>query len=237
MKFISPALLLILLLCESLFGQAPRPAVPTPTFHIKGTITDPTGAVMPKARIRFQSKQLDGAMPANDTGIYETELPLGDYTMSVQSPGFRPYRRPLFRVTAPASLTFDVTLAVASTCDLVVVPSTPENRAAAEKEFCLHEDFLPLPSKDGVEYQLYIRYVKHTAVGDKNNYSGEKYPSEDPVFVAYNLFSLQADRVTYDSTTRIIEASGNVLVMNESSAPQRADYVVLKMEDGQAVQR
>jgi len=79
--------------------------------------------------------------------------------------------------------------------------------------------------------------VKHTAVGDKNNYSGEKYPSEDPVFVAYNLFSLQADRVTYDSTTRIIEASGNVLVMNESSAPQRADYVVLKMEDGQAVQR
>ena len=192
---------------------------------------------MPKARIGFQSKQLDGSLPANDAGVYETELPLGDYTMTVQSPGFRPYRRPLFRVTAPASLTFDVTLTVASTCDLVVVPPTPENQAAAEKEFCLHEDLFPLPSKDGVQYQLYIRYVRHTAVGDKNAYSGAKYPNEDPVFVAYNLFSLQADRVTYDSTNRIIEASGNVLVVNESGAPQRGDYASFKMEDGQAARR
>lgn len=237
MKFISLALLLMLLLCESLFGQAQGPTVPTPTFHIRGTVTDPSGAVIPKARIGFQSKHLDGALPTTGAGVYETELPLGDYTMTVQSPGFRPYRRPLFRVTAPANLTFDVTLTIAPTCDLVVVPPTPESRAAAEKEFCLREDFFPLPSKDGVQYQLYIRYVKHTAVGGKNNYSGGKYPNEDPVFVAYNLFSLQADRVAYDSTNRIIEASGNVLVVNESGALQRGDYVSFKLEEGQAARK
>jgi Carboxypeptidase regulatory-like domain len=234
---ISPVSLVILLLCESLFGQASNSVTRTQTFHVKGTITDPSGAVIPRARVGFQSKQLVGALPTNDAGVYETELPLGDYTLTVQSPGFRPYRRPLFRVTAPASLTFDVTRTVASTCDLVVVPPTSKNLAAAEKEFCLREDFLPLPSEDGVQYQLYIRYVKHTAVGNKNNYSGEKYPNEDPVFVAYNLFSLQADRVTYDSTSRIIEASGNVLVVNESGAPLRGDYASFKMEGGQAARR
>jgi hypothetical protein len=236
MALISPGLLVILLLCESLFGQG-GPLVQTPTFHIKGTITDETGAVIPRAKIGFQSKELDGALPTNDTGVYETELPLGDYTMTVQSPGFRPYRRPLFRVTAPASLTFDVTLAVASTCDLVVVPPTSENLAAAQKEFCLREDFFPIPSKDGVPFQLYIRYVKRAPTGTSYGYSGQKFPNEDPVFVAYNLFSLQADRVAYDEKSRTIEASGNVIVGSEPAKSQRADFAAFKLEDGQAVQK
>jgi hypothetical protein len=232
MKSLYSAFLLLPLLCSSLFGQSAPQAM---TFHVQGKVTDPTEAVIPGAKITFQSRQLgDKVVTTNGVGAYEADLPLGDYTMTLQSPGFRPYRRPPFRVTAPNSLTFDVTLTVASTCDLVVVPPTPENRASAEKEFCLREDFFSLPSKDGVQYQLYIRYVKHTVVGDKNNYSGEKYPNEDPVFVAYNLFSLQADRVTYDSTSRIIEASGNVLVLNESGALQHVDYASFKMEDGQA---
>lgn len=196
MKPISLTLTVILFLWKSPCGQAQGAVIQTPTFHVKGTVTDPSGAVIPKANVGFQSRKLDGALPTNDAGVYETELPLGDYTMTVQSPGFRPYRRPLFRVTTSASLTFDVTLPVAPTCDLVIVPAFPQNKAAAEKEFCLREDFFPIPSSAGVPFQLYVRYVRHKVTGDIHSYTCEKSPNEDPVFVAYNLFSLQADRVT-----------------------------------------
>jgi hypothetical protein len=200
-------------------------------------MTDPTDAVIQGAKVTFESEQVKKTVITSGAGIYETDLPLGDYTMTVHVAGFRPYRRPLFRVTAASGLTFDVTLSVASTCDLVVVPATPQNLAAAEKEFCLHEDVFPISSRNGAPFQLYIRYVKHMDIAGRYTYTGQKIPNEDPVFVAYNLFSLRADRVTYDEKSGMIEASGNVVVVDESGKPQHADYASFKVEDGQAVQR
>jgi hypothetical protein len=200
-------------------------------------MTDPTAAVIQGAKVTFESEQVKKTVITSGAGIYETDLPLGEYIMTVHVPGFRPYRRPLFRVTGASGLTFDITLSVASTCDLVVVPATPQNLAAAEKEFCLHEDVFPISSTNGVPFQLYIRYVKHMEIDGRYTYTGQKLPNEDPVFVAYNLFSLRADRVTYDEKSHMLEASGNVVVVNESGEPQHADYASFKVEDGQAAQR
>lgn len=176
----------------------------------------------------------------NDAGVFEADLPLGNYTMTAEFQGFRPYHRPLFRVTAPTSPVFDVTLPVQSTCDIVVVNSsggsaTPDEWVAAEKERCLKEDFLSIASKEGIPFQLYIRYVTHTVIGDKSTYAGWKNPYEDPVFVSYNLFSLWADTVTYDAKKQAIEASGNVAVVDESGTKHRADSMSFKIENGQAV--
>jgi hypothetical protein len=231
--------LTVLLFCGTLFGQSASPATPSQTFHVRVTITDPSGAVIRRAKIAFQNKQFDKTVTTNDVGVYEADLPLGNYTMTAQSMGFRPYRRPLFRVTSAAGIAFDVTLPVQSTCDIVVVNSeggaaTPEEWAGAKKELCLHEDFLPAPSRDGVPFELYIRYVKHTVVRDRYTYTGEKTPNEDPVFVAYNLFSLRADEVVYVVTSRTIKASGNVVAIDESGATQRADTMSFKLENGQA---
>jgi hypothetical protein len=204
---------------------------------VHGTIIDPLDGVIPGAKVTFVTGQLTTSLNSNNRGVYELDLPLGDYTMTVQSPGFRPYRRPLFRAAAPASLTFDVTLTVAPICDLVVVPLTPESWAAAEKEFLSTRRFFPIPSKNGVPFQPYIRYVKRVPRGTSYAYGGQRFPNEDPVFVAYNLFLLQADRVTYDERYRIIEASGNVIVGSEPAKSQRADFAAFKLEDGQAVQK
>jgi len=66
------------------------------------------------------------------------------------------------------------------------------------------------------------------------SYTGERTREyHTPVFVAYNLFSLQADKVSYDVQKRTIEASGNVIAVNESGASQRADSMALKIENGQ----
>ena len=51
-------------------------------------------------------------------------------------------------------------------------------------------------------------------------YTGERTRQyQTPVFVAYNLFSLQADKVTYDAQKRTIEATGNVIAVSESGQP------------------
>ena len=112
--------------------------------------------------------------------------------------------------------------------------TTPEEWAAARKELCLHEDFFPTPSRDGVPFELYIRYGKHTPVRDRYTYTGEKVPNDDPVFVAYNLFSLRADEVTYVATSRMIKASGNLVAIDESGATQRADSMSFNIENGKA---
>ena len=78
------------------------------------------------------------------------------------------------------------------------------------------------------------RYTRGKRADKSHSYTGEKAPYEDPVFVAYNLFSLQADRVTYDEKSRIIEASGNVVVADGLGTTQRADAMSFEIDDGRA---
>jgi|ERR1022692_1024402 hypothetical protein len=239
MKLISPALLLILMLRGFLLGQASAPVTQPQTFHIKGTITDPIEAVVPRAKVTFQGERLSKTVTPNDSGVYEADLPLGDYTMTTEAKGLRTYQRPLFRVTSPTSLTFNIVLPGGKIVDRVETPATPEQIATANRASTVDlpyygEELLPVPSSDGVPHEIYIRYTRGKRADKSHSYTGEKAPYEDPVFVAYNLFSLQADRVTYDEKSRIIEASGNVVVADGLGTTQRADAMSFEIDDGRA---
>jgi Carboxypeptidase regulatory-like domain len=229
--------LTVLFLSATVLGQSATPA--TQTFHVRGTITDQSGAVIPKAKVVFQSTQSDKTVTTNERGVYEADLPFGTYTMTAQVVGFKPYRRPFFRVVSTQTIAFDFTLPVQPTCDLQVVrtdggTATPEDWEAAWKEFCFREDSFSVPSSDGVPFQVWIRYVKHAVSGDRYSYTGEKAPNDDPVFVAYNLFSLRADEVTYDAKNRTIRAIGNVVAMDEAGITQRTNTMHVRFENGQA---
>jgi hypothetical protein len=237
MRLLLPTSLVVFAVCESLFGQDAAPAPQPQTFHVRGTITDPSGAVIPGAKVKFQKEHVKTTVLTSGAGVYEADLPLGDYTMAAEVAGFRPFRRPLFRVGERINLTFNVVLPVASTCDPVIIgPATGQDWAAA-RELCLHEDFFQAPSTDGIPYQVYIRYVKRSAVGDSHSYASAKFPVEDRVFLAYNLFSLQADTVSYDEKSRIVEASGNVVVEDESGTSRPADNASFRMVEGRAERR
>ncbi len=232
------SLFAILVLALPSFPQSPAKLLQPQVFDVKGTITDATGAVIPRVKITFRSKGLSKAVFTNDRGIYGANLPVGDYIMTAEIFGFRPYRRPLFRVTSPATLDFDIILAVQPSCDIVVVAASghatiPRDWADAEKEFCSHEEFLPSPSNDGVPFQLYVRYAHRRHADDIYAFDGEK-KTKEPIFLAYNLFSLQADEVIYDAKNRTINASGNVVVVDESGTTQRADSMTFKIENGKA---
>ena len=130
-----------------LSGQSSEPVTQPRTFHIRGTVTDPIGAVVPNVKITFQSGQLTQTLVTNDAGRYEADLPIGNYTMAAQTKGFKTYHRPFFRVSAPSNLTFDVRLQLGRCGDMVIVNSSGKPPTDAEiyaaTESCRHEDLFP----------------------------------------------------------------------------------------------
>jgi lipopolysaccharide assembly outer membrane protein LptD (OstA) len=52
--------------------------------------------------------------------------------------------------------------------------------------------------------------------------------------VAYNLFTLQADRVDYDVQNRTLEATGNVATVSPNGVTQHADSLTFKFANGEA---
>jgi hypothetical protein len=231
------------LLCATAFGQAAVPAPQPQTFHVRGTITDPTGALIPRINVTFQGEQLTKTVTTNEVGVYEADLPLGVYSMTTQGRGFVSYRRPLFRVTSPTTAVLNATLSIGNPCGDMVIgnssgrPVTDEEMRAAT-EHCRRDEVFEIPAADGAKFQLSIRYGSREGQGTAHSYTGEKTRQyETPVFVAYNLFSLRADKVAYDEKSRIVEASGNVVVEDESGTSRPADHASFKMVDGRAKRR
>lgn len=214
-----------------LFGQSATSEAQSPTFHVRGTVRDASGAAVYGVKIAFRNEQASKSMLTNDAGKYEADLPLGSYTMTAAGIGFQPYVRPTFRVTSPASLTFDVVMHASGDCEIPIFDLsgivTAEEWAAAQKPSCLLEDFFPVPSQDA-PFNVSFRYRSRTVAGNTTSYAG-------PVFVAYNLFSLRADRVTYDSKNKSLQASGHVVAVNEPGTIQRADSIAFTLADGQAI--
>jgi hypothetical protein len=238
MKFIAATLFFVVLGAFS-FGRASAPTSQTQMFHVRGTVTDPIGAVIPNGKLTFQSGQSIRTLITNNLGAYDADLPPGAYTMKVQVNGFRTYYRPLFRVTSPTAVTFDVSLQVDSCGDMIVAnssgkPVSNEQYWEATK-FCAHEDVFPVPSNGGLAFEVSIQFGTRTVDGSAYAYEGEKSPYELPVFVAYNLFSMRADKVIYYTKSGILLASGNVLVQDETGERQ-VDSITFKVDDGRATQ-
>jgi len=105
----------------------------------------------------------------------------------------------------------------------------------AHKAACSREESFLIPSEDHVPFELYIHYGTRALSGSTYSYGDRKSPYGDPVFVAYNLLSLQADKVAYNAASRVIEAKGNVTYVSESGQTQRADSLAFRIKGGQAV--
>ena len=93
-------------------------------------------------------------------------------------------------------------------------------------------DVYPIPSPDDAPFELYIRYDVRTPTADAIAYDGAS--TIDPVFVAYDLFSLRADHVIFDGKNHTLMASGNVVVEAENGTEQHSDRLAFRFENGHA---
>jgi len=111
-------LIILCALCAvAVFAQSDRGT-------ITGTILDPTGAVVPGAKI-VATNTLTGAKSdavATDTGNYTlSELPVGTYNLAVEVSGFKKTLRTGIEVQVAQTVRLDVRLEVGSSADTVTV--------------------------------------------------------------------------------------------------------------------
>ena len=116
MKLISNIALLILS-ASAAFGQ-------TGLATVTGTITDQSGAPVPNAPVVIRSSDtgttFQGA--SSSTGNYTvSQLPVGDYELSVTVAGFKKYTHTNFHLAAGQTMGEDIALQVGQTTDSVTV--------------------------------------------------------------------------------------------------------------------
>jgi Carboxypeptidase regulatory-like domain len=232
-------------LCLVSYAQ-PIPSLSQKIFRVRGEVGDTYSSAIAGAQVKFEGSNRTETVTSDRRGFYRAELPVGLYTMTVEkgSPGSgKYYRRPLFEVLSPKTILLDATLYPSlPSCDPGVVferrpdgTTKSEIRAAPDtlRDVCGGWDRYPLPSKEGVPFELLVRYSGRVRRGGERIYNGG---FRNPVLIAFNLFTLTADQVTYDLDKRIVLAVGNVTTTNGSAGSAHANSMKLKIAN-HSVQR
>ena len=131
--------------------------IATTTASISGTVTDPSGAVVPGAAVTLISseKGVTRSFTTENTGRYFfTQLPPALYTLTVRARGFEAYQQAGLVLNAAQSASQDVTLTIGSETQSISVVAdasqlnTDNSNIAAD-----------IPGKDITEYPLNTRNV------------------------------------------------------------------------------
>ncbi|MHB8655454.1 MAG: carboxypeptidase-like regulatory domain-containing protein [Terriglobia bacterium] len=93
---------------------------------ISGYIKDPSGAVVPNAKVTVQNQSgLERQATTNESGFYTvTNLPPGFYTMSAEAAGFNKYETKDNKLDPSSNLALDATLAVGAATQTVNVTAS-----------------------------------------------------------------------------------------------------------------
>src|SRR5262245_46598109 len=95
------------------------------TVLLRGTILDPSGAVIPGADLKAsQAGKVVAERKSDATGNFSFDLPAGDYRLEVSAPEFRPYSQTV-RVT-PNMRPLSISLVVATINAAVDVAPTED---------------------------------------------------------------------------------------------------------------
>ena len=113
---------LLLAICVPLFSLAP--AIAQDTASIVGTVTDSSGAAMPKVKITVSDpdKGIDRPTTTDSVGAYKVGfLPIGTYTVTAEVPGFQRYQQTDIVLQVGQIQRVDVQMTVGSTTQKVTV--------------------------------------------------------------------------------------------------------------------
>lgn len=94
------------------------------TAAVRGVVTDPTGASVPRATVSVieADRNVPHKAVTDEAGRYVvTALPPGNYTLTVEASGFKKYVRSVFALTVQQQATIDVSLEVGDVASTVEV--------------------------------------------------------------------------------------------------------------------
>jgi hypothetical protein len=97
------------------------------TGSISGTVTDPTGSVVPGASVTAHNTEtgIDTATQTNAQGFYSfPALPIGKYEVSIKATGFKDYRQTGLTLDATVALRVDAAMEVGAVAVEVTVQSS-----------------------------------------------------------------------------------------------------------------
>ncbi|MFN0084930.1 MAG: carboxypeptidase regulatory-like domain-containing protein, partial [Blastocatellia bacterium] len=122
MRFLVGVAAMSLLLAAAVFGQ-------TGTSRITGTVSDPTGAVVPNVKVSIRNEATGVSFTAvtSSTGAYSFDsLPVGSYEVRVEAQGFRSFTSSanILRVGSP--LVVDVAMQIGAASEVVSVQGSYE---------------------------------------------------------------------------------------------------------------
>lgn len=159
-KLLSAAVLCSVLLA---FGILTRPAwTQEVTATIVGTITDPSGAAVPDAKVTATSVErgTNYTAESNGAGLYRiAQLPVGSYTLKVERTGFSTAVQAPFVLTMNQIARIDIALkvgAVSTTLEVTTAPPVLQSESTQVSTIinAATNDNLPLASRNYVQLTL-----------------------------------------------------------------------------------
>ena len=106
------------------------PSAPATTGTLRGHITDPSGALIPGAKVTVSnaSGAVVGSTAADSSGAYSTSgLPPGGYILNATFAGFAPFNSPLIVLAAGQSKRVDISMAIeVAQQSVTVTDDTPQ---------------------------------------------------------------------------------------------------------------
>lgn len=104
--FIATAILSITLTASSISFAQQNPGM------LVGLINDPVGARIANAKINIEGNNLKKEIRSSAEGVFQIDLPAGTYQISIESPGFRTFKRKDLQIKSNITKALDVVLDV-----------------------------------------------------------------------------------------------------------------------------
>jgi hypothetical protein len=207
------------------------------TAHIQGEVFNYNHSPVFRAEVKFTNNKFRRSVFTDKNGFYETDLPYGLYAMAVTSEGLPEYVRPPFRIVAPVNLNFDVNLDPHVNCEMT---TTTAGQAPTDDEAlnaCGGSAIFSIPSKDNDAFQLSIRFETRRISDHGYDYGSRNIPGAGriPVTIAYNLFTIRANQVTYDTKSHTLKATGDVIVERADGPTRKVESAIFGFENGEAI--
>ena len=121
---------------------------------IVGFVRDPTGSVVPQAKVNIKNEGTGAGHPveANGQGYYVvSNLQAGLYTLTVEVPGFKRFESSHNKLDANSTLSLDASLSVGQTSETIEVSATA-SRLQTESGAVQNIRYGPAGSSAGIEW-------------------------------------------------------------------------------------